>query len=71
MDPQLLRDSTSALALLSLSDDPQRQLATARGYAERKLPAHLPRLAPAEGYRHEKIRIGAALRIFACTQSPC
>ncbi len=58
VDPQLLRDSTSALALLSLSDDPQRQLATARGYAERKLPAHLPRLAPAEGYRHEKIRIG-------------
>ena len=63
VDPQLLRDSTSALALLSLSDDPQRQLATARGYAERKLPAHLPRLAPAEGDPHAfPARGGAALR---------
>ncbi|POR08136.1 tetratricopeptide repeat protein [Diaphorobacter sp. LR2014-1] len=55
---ELLRNSTSALALLSLSDDPQKQLETARGYAQRKLPANLPRLAPQEGYRHEKIRIG-------------
>lgn len=58
VDPELLRNSTSALALLSLSDDPQRQLATARGYAQRKLPANLPRLAPQEGYQHKKIRIG-------------
>lgn len=58
VDPELLRNSTSALALLSLSDDPQKQLATAKGYAERKLPANLPRLAPQEGYRHDKIRIG-------------
>lgn len=58
VDPELLRNSTSALALLSLSDDPQRQLATAKGYAERKLPANLPRLAPQGGYQHEKIRIG-------------
>ncbi|MFT3813818.1 MAG: tetratricopeptide repeat protein [Acidovorax sp.] len=55
---QLLRDSTSALALLALADDPERQLAIAKGYAERKLPHDLPRLAPEEGYRHDKIRIG-------------
>lgn len=58
VDMELLRNSTSALALLSLSDDPQKQLATARGYAERKLPEKLRRLAPHEGYEHAKIRIG-------------
>lgn len=58
VDAQLLRDSTSALALLALADDPERQLAIAQGYAERKLPHHPQRLAPEEGYRHDKIRIG-------------
>lgn len=57
VDPELLRNSTSALALLSLDDDPQKQLATAQGYVQRKLPADLPRLAPEEGYGHQKIRI--------------
>lgn len=57
VDPELLRNSTSALALLSLDDDPQKQLATAQGYVRRKLPADLPRLAPEKGYGHEKIRI--------------
>lgn len=58
VDPELMRASTSALALLSLSDDPEKQLATARNYAARKIPADLPTLAPAKGYGHERIRIG-------------
>ncbi|MBW7900585.1 MAG: tetratricopeptide repeat protein [Rhodocyclaceae bacterium] len=58
VDPELMRASTSALALLSLSDDPEKQLATARRYAARKIPADLPALAPAKGYGHERIRIG-------------
>lgn len=57
VDPELLRQSTSALALLSLDDDPEMQLKTARSYVERKLPSDLPRLAPENGYRHKKIRI--------------
>lgn len=58
VDPELMRRSTSALAMLSLSDDPEAQLAAAKSYAARKIPADLPQLAPEEGYRHERIRIG-------------
>jgi predicted O-linked N-acetylglucosamine transferase (SPINDLY family) len=53
-----MRESTSALAMLSLSDDPEEQLAAATSYAQRKIPSNLPRLAPPEGYRHDRIRIG-------------
>lgn len=53
-----LRQCTSALALLSLSDDPQTQLDAATRYVEKKIPANLPKLAPDEGYpEHKKIRI--------------
>lgn len=53
-----LRECTSALALLSLSDDPQTQLDAATRYVEKKIPANLPKLAPDEGYpEHKKIRI--------------
>jgi predicted O-linked N-acetylglucosamine transferase (SPINDLY family) len=56
-DPALMREATSALALLSLSDDPAAQLAAARQYAERKIPADLPALAAGQSYAHDKIRI--------------
>lgn len=53
-----LRENTSALALLSLSDDPQSQLDAAVRYVQRKIPENLPRLAPTQGYQgHQKIRI--------------
>lgn len=58
VDPELMRRSTSALAMISLSDDPAEQLAAATNYARRKIPADLPALAPADGYRHDRIRIG-------------
>jgi len=54
----LMKESTSALAMLSLSDDPEAQLAAAASYSQRKIPADLPVLAPTGGYRHDKIRIG-------------
>lgn len=54
---ELMRQSTSALAMLSLSDDPEAQLAAARHYVEHKLSKNLPRLAPTASYGHDKIRI--------------
>ncbi len=56
--PEEMKESTSALAMLSLSDDPEAQLAAATSYSQRKIPANLPVLAPPEGYRHDKIRVG-------------
>lgn len=50
--------ATSALAMLSLRDDPAEQLATARRYVDKKLAKDLPRLAGPQGYGHAKIRIG-------------
>jgi predicted O-linked N-acetylglucosamine transferase (SPINDLY family) len=51
-------EATSALAMLSASDDPQVQLEAAQRFvAEKVMPPTTP-LAPAEGYRHTRIRIG-------------
>ncbi|ENO86860.1 tetratricopeptide repeat protein [Thauera linaloolentis] len=58
VDPESMRKATSALAMLSLSDDPDAQLAAARQYADRKIPSGLPVLASRDGYRHDRIRIG-------------
>ena len=57
VSPELMRQSTSALATLSLSDDPESQLQAALNYAERKIPRDLPQLAPKSAYGHRKIRI--------------
>ncbi len=53
-----MREWTSALAMVSLSEDPGAQLAAARRYVQTKVPADLPRLAPDRPYRHKKLRIG-------------
>jgi predicted O-linked N-acetylglucosamine transferase (SPINDLY family) len=54
-----LRESTSALAMLSASDDPAEQLATAQRFVDEKVMklTDTP-LAPAEGYRHSRLRVG-------------
>lgn len=52
-----LREGTSALAMLNISDDPEAQLTAALNYSHRKIPTDLPRLSPANGYHHDKIRI--------------
>ena len=52
-----LRNGTSALAMLNVSDDPATQLEAALSYSRAKILANLPSLAPIHGYRHDKIRI--------------
>ena len=53
----LMRRSTSALAMLSLTDDPAAQLEVARTFVRTKVASGLPVLAPAAPYHHDKIRI--------------
>jgi predicted O-linked N-acetylglucosamine transferase (SPINDLY family) len=56
---QQMIEATSALAMLSASDDPQAQLDAARRFvAEKVMPQTATPLAPADGYRHDKLRIG-------------
>ena len=52
-----MRDATSALSMLSISDDPADQLEAARRFVRKKLPGELPKLADASAYGHKKIRI--------------
>jgi predicted O-linked N-acetylglucosamine transferase (SPINDLY family) len=58
LDEAYLREHTSALAMISLSEDPQAQLAAARRFVEKKvnLPQHT--LTPQKSYDHKKLRIG-------------
>jgi len=60
VNPKYMRDATSALSMLSISDDPQEQLAAARRYVKNKLNSDVPKLANSNGYGHRKIRIGYA-----------
>jgi len=53
---EFMRRCTSALAMLSLSDDPALQLAAAHHFVQSKV-AQLPVLPPAGPYRHDRIRI--------------
>ena len=53
-----MEDSTSALAMLSLSDDPVAQQEAARRFVSRKVVSNVPLLANRKGYGHDKIRIG-------------
>ncbi len=50
--------ATSPLAMLSVSDDPGLQLATAVNFARERVNMRVPELAPAGGYAHGKLRIG-------------
>ena len=58
VSPKQLQESTSALAMLSLTDDPGTQLEAARNYVRSKMRPSTESLAPIEGYNHKKIRIG-------------
>ena len=53
-----MEESTSALAMLSISDDPAAQLDAARRFVKKKVLANVPVLANTKGYGHAKIRIG-------------
>ncbi len=50
--------ATSPLAMLSASDDPGLQLATAIHFANERINQRVPALAPTQGYAHERLRIG-------------
>lgn len=58
LDETLLKQYTSALAMISLSEDPVQQLAAARQYVKDKLNLNVPSLAPTQAYGHKKLRIG-------------
>ena len=58
VDPVLMRRSTSALAMISQSDDLDEQLAAARQYVATKLNCDVNALAEKKSYGHKKIRIG-------------
>jgi predicted O-linked N-acetylglucosamine transferase (SPINDLY family) len=57
VDPELMRKSTSALAMIALSGDPEAQLAAAKHFVANKLRTDVPTLAASKGYGHKKIRI--------------
>jgi predicted O-linked N-acetylglucosamine transferase (SPINDLY family) len=58
VDAQFMRDSTSALAMIALSDDPQIQLDAARRYVREKVDGSQPALAARQPYGHRRLRIG-------------
>ncbi len=58
IDPQLMRDSTSALAMIALSDDPQAQLAAARRYVQAKVKVDVSPLSGPRAYGHARLRVG-------------
>ena len=51
-------NGTSALAMLSLSDDPKRQLAAARRFVAEKINANVAPLTGDHGYDHPRLRVG-------------
>jgi predicted O-linked N-acetylglucosamine transferase (SPINDLY family) len=54
----VMRQFTSALAMISQSEDPKAQLGAAHQYVKSKVNLNVPRLAPTKRYGHKKIRIG-------------
>jgi predicted O-linked N-acetylglucosamine transferase (SPINDLY family) len=58
LDEATQRRHTSALAMISQSEDPAEQLDAARQYVQHKVRLDVPRLAPAKPYGHRKLRIG-------------
>jgi predicted O-linked N-acetylglucosamine transferase (SPINDLY family) len=57
VDPELMRNSTSPLAAIALSGDPDVQLAAAKNYVNKKMKLDVAALSTSKGYRHKKIRI--------------
>lgn len=53
-----LKESASALALLSETDSPEEQLAAARRYVAKKVLPLQPQMAPVNGYAHRRLRVG-------------
>jgi predicted O-linked N-acetylglucosamine transferase (SPINDLY family) len=54
---EAMHEATSALAMLSVSDDPRDQLHAAEQFVETKLAKNLPQLTQRQNYGHKKLRI--------------
>lgn len=52
-----MQESTSTLAMLSVTDDPVIQLQAARRFVSKKVISNVPKLAPSTRYGHGKLRI--------------
>ena len=57
---KFMYEATSALSMLSVSDDNVAQLEAARRYVKNKLNSDVPNLSNPNGYGHRKVRIGYA-----------
>lgn len=57
VDTDLMQRSTSALAMISLSDDPAMQLSAANNFVTNKINCNVPALSGPNSYGHEKIRV--------------
>ncbi|MBC3956883.1 O-linked N-acetylglucosamine transferase, SPINDLY family protein [Pseudomonas triticifolii] len=53
-----LLKASSPLALLAGSDDPGLQAAAAAHFVKERVNVRVPALAPAQGYAHQKLRVG-------------
>ncbi len=60
-----MKKATSALAMMSVSDDPVQQLEAAKRFVEKKVVSNVPTLANPKGYGHKKLRIGYASSDFS------
>ena len=57
VDERAMREATSALAMLSVSDDPAEQLVAAQNFVKSKLNTELPALTQKRRYGHQRIRV--------------
>jgi len=57
VSPEWMRECTSALAMLSVSDDPAQQLRAAHRFVEKKVATGLPLITPKSAYGHARIRV--------------
>ena len=58
IEAETLAFNCGPLAALALRDDPAFQTRVTRAWIERKIPAAPERLAPRDGYDHDRIRVG-------------
>jgi predicted O-linked N-acetylglucosamine transferase (SPINDLY family) len=57
VNKEAMHEATSALAMLSVSDDPRDQLHAAELFVQTKLAKNLPQLTHGQAYGHKKLRI--------------
>ncbi|MDR3570185.1 MAG: tetratricopeptide repeat protein [Syntrophobacteraceae bacterium] len=66
IEMDLMRQSTSALAMIALSDDPATQLKAAAHFVQTKVDCNVPALSVLRSYGHSKIRVAYLSSDFCC-----